>query len=118
MKMTRIYVDSAGESRFEDLEVACSPHPFGFLSSPMEVEEFYLRENVGNSNLGWHLAPQKQYVVLLSGRVEVEVSSGEIRQFSTGDILLAEDTHGKGHRTTSLSEGLRTSLFITVPEAV
>ena len=44
----------------------------------------------------------------------MEVSCGEIRRFTAGDVLLAEDTFGKGHKTTTLSEGMRQSLFITV----
>lgn len=117
MKITRIYADREGESWFEDLDVACSPKGFGFISNPMEVEQFFLRETAARATQDWHQAPRKQYVVLLSGAVEVEVSSGEVRRFETGDVLLAEDTHGKGHRTTSLSDEVRKSLFITVREA-
>ena len=41
--------------------------------------------------------------VPLSGRFEVEVSSdGTIKSFGPGDILLAEDTTGKGHKTRAV----------------
>ena len=51
----------------------------------------------------WHNAPQRRYVVPLSGRFEVEVSSdGTIKSFGPGDILLAEDTTGKGHKTRAV----------------
>ena len=117
MKITRIYSDADGESRFEDIDVESTPKGLGLISNPMAVEHFFLRETPGSGDQGWHVAPQKQYVVLLSGTVEVEVSAGEIRQFSTGDVLLAEDTVGKGHRTKTLTSEPRKSLFITVREA-
>ena len=117
MKITRIYAQADGESRFEDIEVEESPKGLGFISNPMDVETFYMRETPGLSTQDWHVAPQKQYVVLLSGTVEVEVSSGEIRRFNSGDVILAEDTFGKGHRTSTLTYGPRKSLFITVREA-
>jgi hypothetical protein len=51
----------------------------------------------------WHNAPWRRYVVPLSGRFEVEVSSdGTIKSFGPGDILLAEDTTGKGHKTRAV----------------
>jgi quercetin dioxygenase-like cupin family protein len=52
----------------------------------------------------WHNAPSwPRYVVPLSGRFEVEVSSdGTIKSFGPGDILLAEDTNGKGHKTRAV----------------
>ena len=117
VNMTRIYADGDGESRFEDVAVPCSKQGLGFISNPMDVEALYLRETPGGESQDWHVAPRKQYVVLLSGTVEVQVSTGEVRQFGTGDVLLAEDTSGKGHRTPTLSSGNRKSLFITLREA-
>jgi quercetin dioxygenase-like cupin family protein len=40
---------------------------------------------------------------ILSGQIEVE-AGGEVRRFSAGDIVLAEDTEGPGHATTSLED--------------
>ena len=34
---------------------------------------------------------------MISGELEDEVSNGEIRSFEKGDIILVEDTTGKGH---------------------
>ena len=114
MKVTRIYADEQGDSRFEDIEVEGVINERGFLASPIAVDQLILRETPGLSVQDWHVAPTKVYVVLLTGSVEVEVSCGEIRRFTAGDVLLAEDTFGKGHKTTTLSEGMRQSLFITV----
>jgi hypothetical protein len=64
----------------------------------------------------WHNAPQRRYVVPLSGRFEVEVSSdGTIKSFGPGDILLAEDTTGKGHKTRTVG-GDCVSLFVELSD--
>ena len=64
----------------------------------------------------WHNAPWRRYVVPLSGRFEVEVSSdGTIKSFGPGDILLAEDTTGKGHKTRTVG-GDCVSLFVELSD--
>ena len=114
MKVTRIYADADGESRFEDIEVEGKVSEKGFYANPVNVDKFMLRETPGLSTQDWHVAPKRCYVVLLTGAVEIEVSIGETRGFKAGDVLLAEDTVGKGHKTTTVSEGPRQSLFITL----
>jgi quercetin dioxygenase-like cupin family protein len=116
MQITRIYADAEGESWFEDIELDTKPKGPGLTSNPFGVGKFTLRETPGPSTQDWHVAPMNVYVVLLSGAVEIEVSSGTKRRFSAGDILLAEDTEGKGHKTTTISEGVRQTLFITARE--
>lgn len=39
----------------------------------------------------------------MSGNWEITTSDGEIRTFSTGDVLLVEDTTGKGHASRVIS---------------
>ena len=51
----------------------------------------------------YHNAPQKQYIILLDWGIEIEISLGETRRFCAGEILLVEDTTGKGHRTRNLN---------------
>ena len=60
----------------------------------------------------FHNAPDRQYIVLLEGGVEIETSLGKKRTFETGSILLVEDTTGKGHKTKNIEPKLRKSIFI------
>lgn len=46
--------------------------------------------------------------------VEIEVSDGSRRVLHGGEILLMEDTSGKGHRTRNVESRERRSLFITL----
>ena len=65
----------------------------------------------------WHRAPQRQFIVLLDGEIEIEVGTGEIRRFRGGEVLLVEDTEGQGHRTRSIGEAPRRSLFLPLCQA-
>ena len=112
-KVTRVYADAEGESRFEDLNYPLkNGGPIGYLSDRVKVNELLFRKvPPGYDDL--HNAPQKQYVILLDGAVEIETSTGVKRVFNTGEVLLMEDTTGKGHRSRNVNHEERSSLFIT-----
>ncbi len=117
MLITRITRTSDGGSQFEAEEIELADAgEIGRLSEPNAVTSLVFRENDPGYDLDWHCAPRRQFVVLLDGEIEVEVTSGEKRRFRGGDILLVEDTTGIGHRTRSVDGRSRRSLFIPMPE--
>ena len=117
MKITRIYTDEKNESVFEDVTIGLSDHgEIGKLSERYPVKELIFRETGGAYDYDFHHAPQRQFIIMLDGEIEIETSLGEKRRFRAGDILLAEDTSGKGHKTRSIDKKLRRSLFITLGE--
>ncbi|HSW66072.1 MAG TPA: hypothetical protein VLI54_02955 [Bacillota bacterium] len=59
-----------------------------------------------------HPAPRQQWVVIIRGVLEVEVSNGEKRRFGPGDLLFVADTTGKGHITTAIGDPPFEALFI------
>ena len=46
-----------------------------------------------------HAASKRQYVIIVSGRGEVDVVGGKKVLLAPGRVLLAEDVTGKGHTT-------------------
>ncbi len=117
MKITRIYADPNGKSHFQDLDVPLQDEgPIGWLSREVPARSVIFRENGPDYDYDWHPAPQRQLIVLLDGHIEIEVSTGERREFRGGDILLVEDTVGEGHRSRTVDGQPRRSLFITLPE--
>ncbi|MDQ0595169.1 hypothetical protein QFZ37_003538 [Chryseobacterium ginsenosidimutans] len=115
MKITKIISDEKGESHFAEVEIPLIDQgEIGFLSDSICVKKLQFRKVSAEYNYDFHCAPQKQYIVLLQGGVEIETSLGEIRQFQTGEILLVEDISGKGHKTKNLEKKERTSLFIHI----
>ena len=113
MKVTKVYSDENGDSRFEDVDIELFDNgEIGRLSKNIDVKSLQFRKVSPNYDYDFHHAPQKQYIVLLDGGVEITTSLGETRQFQTGEILLMEDTTGKGHKTRYLERRERTSIFI------
>lgn len=118
MKVTRVYADSSGESHFEELDVPLQDAgTIGRLSERRPVTGIIFRENDADYDYDWHCAPQRQYIVLLDGEIEIETSDGDRRRFHGGDILLVEDVSGRGHRTRTVNNQPRRSLFVTLDDA-
>ena len=66
---------------------------------PVEaVSRLRFEETRPGSALTWHPAPERQYVVTLSGTLDFETRDGTRFRLGPGDVLLAEDTAGGGHR--------------------
>jgi hypothetical protein len=113
--LTRIYSDENGDSRFEDIFILMNDAgDIGALSETQPVKSIIFREVEPSYDYNFHNAPQKQYIILLDGGIEIETSLGERRRLDAGEILLVEDTTGRGHRTRNLKSEKRRSVFITL----
>jgi quercetin dioxygenase-like cupin family protein len=100
--ITRLYTGADGQSHAGDTEVAWRPaklHAELSDSESMKVTSAqFLRWPRGFVWAG-HPASKRQYVVIVSGRGEVDVVGGKKVQLAPGRVLLAEDITGKGHTT-------------------
>jgi len=115
MKVTRIFTGDDQESHFEDIEIPLTDKgEIGKLSEIVKATGVIFRETPPDYCYSWHNAPQRQYVVMLEGGVEMEIGDGTKRIFQAGDILLAEDTTGRGHISRAVNNKPRKSLFITL----
>ncbi len=110
---TRLCTDSNGESRFEQVKLPLDDNGLiGYLSDRYEVKDLQFRINDADYDWDFHNAPARQFIILLDGEIEITTSRGETRKFSGGDVLLVEDTQGKGHRTKNVRQQVRRSVFI------
>ena len=115
MKIHRLYADKNGESHFQDMEVRLDESTrAGRLSARMPATGIIFREVPPDYDLDWHPAPRRQYIVNLDAGVQITASDGEMRRIGAGEILLVEDTWGKGHLSKALDGKLRHCLFITL----
>lgn len=112
-KVTRVYADADRESHFEEISYPLTDAgAIGYLSKMVKVDQLiFCKVPAGYNDM--HTAPQRQFVILLDGAVEIETSLGQKRIFNPGEILLMEDTGGKGHRSRNVRPMERSSLFIT-----
>ena len=117
-KITRVFSDNNGDSRFEDIPVNLKEEgEIGFLSDKIPAGNIIFRKVKPSYDYDFHTAPQRQYIILLDGEIEIETSLGVKRTFKGGDILLMEDTEGKGHKTRNIQLAERKSVFITLPSS-
>jgi hypothetical protein len=116
MRITRLYTGLDNQSHFDEIEIPLECRgPLGCFSEPTGVKAFFFREVPVNYHYPWHNVACREYVITLEGRAEIEVSSGEKRRFGKGDLLLAEDISGKGHKTRVIGKKPWRQAFITLP---
>src|SRR5215212_6366513 len=109
--IVKIYSDEKGDSHFEDINIPLKEGGnIGKLSEALPASSVIFREVEPLYDWDFHTAPHRQYIILLDGEIEIETSLGEKRKLKGGDVLLAEDTTGKGHRTRNLTAIKRKSI--------
>jgi hypothetical protein len=103
LSITRLYSDPKGESHFADLQIPfelkdyAPPAPPISVTESMKADGFVIISSPAGWFGDWHPAPRRQYMICLSGTLEVKVTDGEVRRFGPGSVILVEDTTGKGH---------------------
>lgn len=100
MGIYRLYSGADGQSHIE----AQHPNSHPALTTPQPTQPMFFRERPRGLFSDWHNAPRRQYLLILSGEVEIGLGDGSTHRFGAGTALLAEDTTGQGH-TTLIVEG-------------
>ena len=115
MKIHRLYTDDKGESHFQDTEVDyVQTTRAGRLSAHLPATGIIFREVPPTYDLDWHPAPRKQYIINLDNGVQLTASDGEARVIGAGEVILVEDTTGKGHLSKAVDSKLRHCIFVPV----
>jgi uncharacterized cupin superfamily protein len=73
------------------------------------------RETPVGNFIDWHPAPRRQFVIILSGQLEIGLGDGSKHIFNPGDARLVEDTTGRGH--TTAVHGHQSCITTTIPLA-
>jgi len=72
------------------------------------------RETSPDYDMDWHPAPRRQYIINLDGPVSIQASDGETRIIGAGEVLLVEETTGKGHFSKAVNDKMRHSIFVPI----
>ena len=116
--MLRVYTGDDGASHFEDVDIDLDDQgPMGRISRLWRGKGVIFREVDGDYALDYHNAPRRQFVINLSGSVDIEIGDGTVRRLGPGDILLAEDTTGQGHISRAVNGESRRCLFVPLDDA-
>lgn len=116
-RYTKVVRTDGGGSAFEDAEIELVLHEVADGVPPMLVGGLPSTAGVvllrsGGFDSEPHPAPRRQWVVVLRGAIEVEVSDGTRRRFGPGELLLVTDTSGRGHTTAGVGDPPIEALFV------
>ena len=101
----RIYADENGCSHLEkkhiDLEANdyAPPAPALNISASAPADRSLFLELPAGWYGDWHPTPVRQWLILMTGACEFEAGDGDKAVCSAGDVVLLDDTTGKGHQT-------------------
>ena len=108
MSVSRMYTGDDGESHLEELDLDSHPD----LTTLHAIKGIVFRSTPSGTFSDWHNAPRRQYVITLSGEVEIGLGDGTTHRFGPGHVNLVEDTTGKGHTTRSVGNSPRVTATI------
>lgn len=118
MKFHRLYADEDGESHYEEMEATYTPMEYAPPAPPLEVSEptdaarYVMVRFPPGWDSGLHPTPRRQLLVLFSGEIEGMASDGTQLVLKPGEVLLMEDTEGKGHTARVRSEGEALAMMV------
>ena len=101
MAIFRLYTGKDNQSHIE--EQSLSSHPV--LTTEQATAHIQFREIESGTFSDWHTAPRRQYLLVLSGQLEIGLKDGTLQRFNAGDVVLASDTTGSGHTTRVVGSG-------------
>jgi quercetin dioxygenase-like cupin family protein len=96
IKAYKLYTGSDGGSHFETGSI----HDM----SEDEVLRTHFKETAPHSVYDWHNAPEEQYVISLRGTLEFTMPDGTSFILRPGEVVLALDTTGAGHKWRMLGD--------------
>lgn len=100
----RIYSGADGLSHVEDLPLKAND----ILEKATSVE---VRVSPPGRFSDWHVGPQRQYIINLSGSGQLEVAEGKV-DLPPGSMEYIDDLTGKGHTTRVTSKEERVSIWL------
>jgi quercetin dioxygenase-like cupin family protein len=105
IRCVRIWTGDDGDSLFEEGEIDLHPGERGDLKSPpCKTVEVSFQETGTGGEFAWHRDPIPRFVLTLSGTLQFETKSGKTFVIRPGDVLLAQDNTGTGHRWKLLGD--------------
>ena len=94
----RMYTGEDGKAAWEEIDLPAMPD----WTQGIDVTQIRFGSRAPGVLQDWHPAPQRQFVVILSGQLQIGFEDGSTKVFGPGDARLVEDTTGKGHTTIAL----------------
>ena len=99
IRCVRMWTGEDGNSLFEEGAIDLAEGVrFDSVAKPVPAVEVSFQETRPGGSYEWHQDPIPRFVITLSGTLEFETKSGATFTIRPGDILLAQDNSGSGHK--------------------
>jgi quercetin dioxygenase-like cupin family protein len=99
IRCVRMWTGEDGDSLFEEGSIELAAGARGdSVGKAIPVVELSFQETRSGGSFEWHQDPVPRFVITLSGTLEFETKSGAKFTIHPGDVLLAQDNSGTGHK--------------------
>ncbi|WP_144122980.1 cupin domain-containing protein [Catellatospora sichuanensis] len=115
IRLVRLFAGPDGRSHVEESTMRLDALGPDAATGWLATTAARFQQSPPGSQLAWHDAPRRQYVVTLTGTLEFTTRDGETFRLGPGDVLLAEDTAGGGHRWRLLDDQPWTRVYLQLP---
>jgi len=114
----RFCTDDEDVSKVETWTIGTKEHGHGtFVSDLIPCDSVRLAETEPGGVYDWHPAPRKQVVVTLTGTIEFTFGNGEVLLVKPGDVFLAADVEGRGHKWRIVGDEPWRRLYVHINKA-
>ncbi|QGZ63084.1 AraC family ligand binding domain-containing protein [Paraburkholderia acidisoli] len=116
IRCIRLSTNNQESSVFEEGYLALpGGHEGDAIGQAFAAASVSFRETLPSGTLDWHTAPAHQLVLTLGGTLEFRTRQGETFVIRPGDVLLAEDTTGSGHRWRLIGDEPWRRAYVILP---
>lgn len=121
-----LYTDTDGYAKFREEDIALpGGSPKAMLSALFPSSGFQVRHSPPGVSSDFHCTTEAQWLVVLSGAMEIGLRDGTARIFKTGDNFFSNDllpagavfdSAVHGHRSRIVGDAPLTTLFVRTSE--
>jgi len=115
-----LYADDAGVSHFREVRLPFRPAPVPGMDDPPLALSLDSAPGAAFLRLAprqvedWHPAPRRVLLIPIQGASRVTTGDGVVKEFRPGDVVLLDDTTGRGHITEPVGDVDHVALIVPV----
>lgn len=118
LRCVRLYTNHKGRVQAEEGLLEYQPADRGDLkTTTMPTEHVFFKQTPAGSSSDWKTDPGRQFVITLQGHLMFETELGQHFEIQRGDILLTEETGGKGHRWQLMGDEPWVRMYVTLEQS-